>query len=273
MNRKNVISYLILFMMFLGARQIPISELSKAETEEMSRRFWRSFEYDVIGPFKMDNIGFEEGFNIMLQGANVVLDKRSGLRASGSFGAMPYTYNVPRTFKIPATTISNAFSKAVEILDCSLDCSRGYICIEQKMPPCPSIHLPIRYPIAVLRSPRHDYPSKRSVTLEAPLDTFDAKKIMGVFRKAKSAALTAICCEYFLKFPDGQILGVATDDTKREVFGFDFGWGTNSVLEADDGSPHKLKLFYQESQDDEKSNEELRKELYQIIMRYSEKGQ
>ena len=272
MKRLYIISCVILVALFLDARQIPLSDLNKVEIDEMCKKFWKSFETDVIGPFQMDNIGFDEVCSIMLREANVVLDGHSGLRASGSFGAM-HTIYVPRTFSIPVTSISNAFSMATKILNCSLDCDRGHIHIEQKEISCPSFHLPTNLPITVLRSSRHDYPSKRRVMSERPLAVSDAKTIMEVFCHTKNIALTVVCCEYFLRFPDGEIIGVVTDDTRCEAFGFDFGWSTNSVFDADDGSSHRLKLICSECEDDEKPNEKLRKELYQIVIRAVSRGQ
>ena len=265
-----IINCVILVTLFLNARQTPLWELSNDEIEARSKKFWESFEGDVIGPFQINNLEFFTIFDILLREANVKLEQHSGFRASGSFGAM-YTLDIPRTFSIPVTTISNVFERVTKILDCTFDCSRGHICIEQKENHCPRINLPTNMPLAVLESSRQDYPSKRVVSTETPLDEFGAKKIMKVLKQTRNVTLTAVCCEYFLKFHDGQIVGVVTDDVKREVFGFDFGWSTNSVLDADDGSPHKLQLIYSECEDDRIFNEKLRKEIYQIVTRHCEK--
>lgn len=233
--------------------------------EEMTRRFWIAFRSEMMGPFQIDNVDSVEIFHTLLREANVVLDERSGRRASGSFGSM---INVPRTFNIPSMTIFRTFKTVAEKLDCSFDCERGHLGIEQKVVSCPSIPRPLLNPVAVLKSSRHDYPSRRNVLWEKSIEASDAKKIMAAFDRTKDCMLRAVCCEYFLKFSDGQIVGIVTDDEKRVVCGFDFGWDEEGVLGVDDGSPHKLKVFPQVLKEDMTADDELQKELYAMVARY-----
>ena len=257
--------------------QVTISS-QEDESSQRLKCFEIAFQNDEVGPIRFDNLSKGYFIDVIRREVNKILERKSGFTVSGGYGASqpcPQVFNVPRTLYVPRMTISNIFVFVATKLNCSLENMNGYICMEQKITPCTSIQCPKMRPTTLFKCRRIEYPGKRRIMGKKELSVINADKFSSMMTNTYDVMMTAVCCEYFLGFPDNQIVGVLTDEEEQKVVGFDFGWSNKSVLDVDEGLLHKIKLIKEDCEDSEDaipSNANMMKanELYRIIMGYWE---
>ena len=78
-------------------------------------------------------------------------------------------------------------------------------------------------PLTVLKCRRSVSPEKRVVLDKQVLPEMIATTFEELMKTGRKARLTYVCCEYYLKTPDGETVGILTDDKTQIVQGFDIG--------------------------------------------------
>lgn len=234
--------------------------------------FWAAFQDEEVGPFRIENVAKGHFIDELRRNVNVVLERKSGFAVSGGYCAgrpCPDVFYVPRTLDIPRMTVSNLFVFVASKLNCKLNNRDGFLDMEQQFLPCAEIPIPSEYPVSISRCVRSEYPGKRKVNETKELSSDDAQNIIALMRNSLQVHVTAVNSEYFVIFRDGLVVGLVTDDEEQWVVGFDFGCENRSILDADDGYPHRLMLIMHEEEGDADASVRLkRKKFYRKIKKY-----
>lgn len=78
-------------------------------------------------------------------------------------------------------------------------------------------------PLMVLKCRRSVSPDKRAVLDKQVLPKKITSLLENLMKTGRKARLTYVCCEYYLQTPDGETVGILTDDKTQIVQGFDIG--------------------------------------------------
>lgn len=78
-------------------------------------------------------------------------------------------------------------------------------------------------PLTVLKCSRSVSPDKRTVLDKQVLPGMIPPLFEDLMKTGRKARMTYVCCEYFFQNPDGEIVGILTDDKTQIVQGFDIG--------------------------------------------------
>lgn len=234
--------------------------------------FWGAFQNEAVGPFRIENVAKGHFIDELRHNVNVVLERKSGFAVSGGYCAgqpCPDVFYVPRTLDIPRMTVSNLFVFVASKLNCKLNNHDGFLDMEQQFFPCAEMPIPSECPMSISRCARSEYPGRRKVNETKNISNDDAKNIVALMKNSLQVRVTAVNSEYFVIFRDGLVVGLVTDDEEQWVVGFDFGCENRNILDADDGSPHRLMLIMHEEEEDADVGLRLkRRELYRKIKKY-----
>ena len=84
-------------------------------------------------------------------------------------------------------------------------------------------------PLMVLKCRRSVSPDKRAVLDKQVLPKKMTSLLENLMKTGRKARLTYVCCEYYLKTPDGETVGILTDDKTQIVQGFDIGRRSDAI--------------------------------------------